>query len=246
MDATKSVRSFSVDPRFFTLYVVGLMVAATVAIWASTWTPAPATGQGRAAFLAALAPPVIGMVMILAGSIRRRGSEPIGPADLVTVLRAALVSVVAAWAVLGLLSPGGTGGWPLTILATVALLLDGLDGAVARRSRPTRAGATLDAETDAVMMLALSVIVAADVGWWIVLAGALRYLFALTRAIRPAWRRPLPARRSRRAVAAWSSGLLAACTAPLLAGAPATALSVVALGLLLWSFGRDVAWLQRG
>ncbi|CAN5489539.1 hypothetical protein BH23ACT6_BH23ACT6_18090 [soil metagenome] len=230
-------------PRFFTVYVVLLMLAAATAM--ALLILSPTTGQVQARDAVALLPAVIGMSVILVASMRRADSEQIGSADLVTVLRAALVCVVVGWALLVLLRSAPSSSWPLTALASVALLLDGVDGAVARRSRPTRAGATLDAETDAVMVLALSLIVAGQVGWWIVLAGGLRYLFAVGAIGRAAWRfRPLPTRGSRRVIAAWSSALLAACTAPLLVGTAATVLAIVSLTLLVWSFGRDVVWLE--
>jgi len=138
----------------------------------------------------------------------------------------------------------------MTAVATAALVLDGVDGAVARRlDQPTAGGARLDAETDAVMTLALAVLVAGHVGAWVVVAGALRYLFGLGVALR--WGRGareaiLPVRRSRRAVAATSSSFLAAATAPVLTGAPAAALAGAALLMLVVSFAGDVVVLERG
>ena len=192
----------------------------------------------------------VSMVTVLGSLHRRAGREGVGAADVITFLRAGAVAVVSAWAafsVLGVLAPTS---WWVTGLAVAALLLDGVDGAVARHlGQPTAGGARLDAETDAVMTLALAVLVAGHVGGWVMLAGALRYLFGAGIALR--WARggrraELPWRPSRRVVAATSSSLLAAATAPWLTGAMAAVLAAAALLLLLLSFAVDAAGLERG
>lgn len=192
---------------------------------------------------------VVALCGVLTSLVRRAGKGQTGAADLVTLTRAGAVAVVSTWAVLGstgLLAPTS---WWLTAVATAALVLDGVDGAVARRrGESTTAGARLDAETDAVMTLALAVLVAGQVGGWVLLAGGLRYLFAgvaLARWGGAAASDRLPPRPSRRLVAATSSALLAAATAPVLTGVSATLLAGCALALLLASFAADASWLER-
>ena len=64
----------------------------------------------------------------------------------------------------------------LVSLATVALVLDAVDGWVARRTRTTGMfGARFDAEVDAFLILVLSVYVARSVGAWVLAIGVARY-----------------------------------------------------------------------
>ncbi|HET6938910.1 MAG TPA: CDP-alcohol phosphatidyltransferase family protein, partial [Nocardioides sp.] len=66
----------------------------------------------------------------------------------------------------------------LGILVTLALLTDLLDGRLARwRGQTSEFGARLDAEADAFLILVLSAIVAADLGWWVLGIGLARYVF---------------------------------------------------------------------
>lgn len=187
----------------------------------------------------------------------RRG-EPYGPADRITVGRSVLVAACAALLPVGLLPvlaqhagrPADAWCWAVFAVALPAWLLDGIDGWVARRTgTATRAGARFDQEVDAALLLVLSLAVAARLGlpgaWWVVLIGALRYLFLLGLRVRPAWDRELPFSSYRRVVAAVQGGVLLGALVPLIPWWLAVAVTAAALGLLLVSFGRDVLWLER-
>ena len=63
-------------------------------------------------------------------------------------------------------------------LAAAALVLDAIDGWVARRTAIGSLGARFDAEVDAFLILVLSIYVARPVGAWVLLIGA---AFCLTR-----------------------------------------------------------------
>lgn len=158
------------------------------------------------------------------------------PADVVTLARAVLAVVVA---VVGPTGPG-------LVLVAVALSLDWVDGRVARRTGTASAfGARFDMETDAFLIAVLSVYVAVDQGWWVLLIGAARYLLWLAERVWPWLRRPVPPRYWRKVVAA-TQGIVLALAASGLAPDPlAEALLLVALALLVESFGRDVWWLWR-
>jgi|GEM_PF-1578225 len=234
-------------PRSLTVYGGPVIVATALGVGGVVL--AVPEGQ-RAAWHWLVLPAVsLGLAGVLGGLCRRAARGTVGAADLVTYVRAGAVAVVVAWACFTALDVLAPTSWWLCLLATAALVLDGIDGAVARaQGRPTAAGARLDAETDAVMTLALSVVVAGQVGAWVVLTGALRYLFGLAVALR--WGRgereaSLAPRRSRRVVAATSSSFLAAATAPALAGAPAGLLAGAALLSLVVSFAGDVVALER-
>lgn len=194
---------------------------------------------------------------VVRSTVRRRG-EPYGPADRVTVGRSVLVALAAALLPVGLAPVLGQDGgrpadawcWAVFAVALPAWLLDGIDGWVARRTgTATRAGARFDQEVDAVLLLFLSVAVAARIGlpeaWWVVVIGALRYLFLLGLRVRPAWRRELPFSSYRRVVAGIQGGVLLGALVPLIPLPLAVTATVVALVLLLVSFGRDVLWLER-
>ena len=100
-------------------------------------------------------------------------------ADLVTGSRFVLAAVLAIAAI------AGGPQWLVGTLAGTALLTDLVDGRLARAtSTVTRLGARLDQEADAVLILVLSAIVAADLGPWVLGIGLARYAFgALFRVV---------------------------------------------------------------
>ena len=107
----------------------------------------------------------LGTDLLLARALLRSGRPP-GPADAVTLVRAALVGGVVALVAGTPDRPGRVAA--LAVLATTALVLDAVDGAVARRSRTASAvGARFDMEVDAFLILVLSVDVARTVGGWV-------------------------------------------------------------------------------
>lgn len=194
---------------------------------------------------------------VVRSTVRRR-AEPYGPADRITVARSVLVALCAALLPVGLVpvlaapvdGPAAAWCWAVVALALPAWVLDGIDGRVARRTgTATRAGARFDQEVDAALLLVLSLAVAARLGlpgsWWVLLIGALRYLFLLGLRVRPAWRRPLPFSSYRRVVAGIQGGVLLGALVPPVPLPLAAAATVAALALLLVSFGRDVVRLER-
>ena len=99
------------------------------------------------------------------------------------------------------------------------------------------------------LILVLAVAVAARLGlpgaWWVLVIGALRYLFLLGLRLRPGWRRALPYSSYRRTTAGIQGGTLLGALVPLIPLPLATAAVAVALALLVVSFGRDTVWLER-
>ena len=81
-----------------------------------------------------------------------------------------------------LVSDGGAWVYVLFGLLAVAELTDFFDGRVARAEGVTRFGAVWDEEIDAYFVLLLAVIAQryTDLGRWVLLAGALRYLYVLS------------------------------------------------------------------
>ncbi len=203
-------------------------------------------GLGPAGWLAGFGY-AAGFHLLLAGAVRRAGEPTLGPAGLVTMARAVLVGLLTALVVDGLV----TGPVPVALLvalAVAALVLDAVDGTVARRTgTATPLGARFDMETDAAALLVLSVHVATLLGPWVLAIGLMRYAFVAAGALPGRWggapwlRGTLPPRFSAKVVAALQGIVLVAAASGLV---PFSGLLVaVALALLTWSFARDVRWL---
>jgi phosphatidylglycerophosphate synthase len=174
--------------------------------------------------------------------LSRYRADRLGPADWVTLVRAMLAVGVAALIADSFRQPA-----PVTILVTltsVALVLDAVDGWVARHNRTASTfGAHFDGEVDAFLILALSVYVARSTGAWVLAIGAARYAFLAAGWLLPWMREPLPARYWRKVVAATQGIVLTIAAADVLPPALTQAALVGALALLSESFGRDVWWL---
>lgn len=185
------------------------------------------------------------LVVAAARSARRAGVETWGPADLVTLGRAALACGVGAL-VVDSAANGAAGGVPALIgLACVALVLDAVDGRVARRTGTTsRLGARLDGEADAFLMLVLSAYVATTVGPWVLAVGLVRYVFAVAGWGLPWLRADLPPRYWRKVVTATAGIALVVAAADVSVAATYAGLALAAV-LLAESFGRDVGWLWQ-
>ena len=174
------------------------------------------------------------------------GSARLGPADRVTLLRAVLVIAVAALVAQSLVVAISTS--VLVALSSVALLLDAVDGKVARSTGTESAfGARFDMEIDALLILVLSILVAAEYGLWVLSLGIAHYLLLAARTTVAWMRAPLPPRHWCKVVAALQGIVLTAAAAGVLP-TPATLVVLVAAGALLAeSFGREVGqlWLLR-
>jgi phosphatidylglycerophosphate synthase len=162
-------------------------------------------------------------------------SDQLTPASRVTAARAALSVAVAALAVDSFSRPVPTA--MLVTLATVALVLDGVDGWVARRTGTTTFGARFDAEVDAFLILALSVYVSRTVGAWVLAIGAARYAFLVAGWLLPWMRQSLPPRYWRKVVAATVGTVLTVAAAGFLPTGLVRAALVVSLGLLVAAEG---------
>ena len=180
----------------------------------------------------------------LSHGFTRSGRRTLGAANRVTLTRATLVGGVTALVADALVGPANI---PVIVgLAVVALLLDGVDGWVARRTRTVSAlGARFDMEVDAFLILVLSVYAAGSVGPWVLAIGAARYAFWLAGWLVRWLRRPLPPRYWRKPVTAIQGIVLTAAVADQTPGVVLHVAVVVAMALLAESFGRDVVWQWR-
>lgn len=200
-------------------------------------------GLGIAGWLAGAAYAAVTWVLFSI-AVHRAGSRSPGPADRVTLARSALVGGVVA-----LVADRAGDGAPtvaLVALAAAALVLDAVDGYVARRTGTDSAlGARFDMEVDAFLILVLSVRVAESLGPWVLLIGAARYAFGAAGWVAPWLRAPLPPSFARKTVAALQGVVLVVASAGVLPRPVAAGAVGGALASLGWSFGRDVWWLWR-
>lgn len=169
------------------------------------------------------------------------------PADWVTLARALLVCGVAGLVAGSFTEPvTQTAIRTLVTVSAVALVLDWVDGRVARRTgTASPLGARFDAEVDAFLILLLSVAVSRDYGGWVLAIGAARYAFLAAGWALPWLAAPLPPRYWRKVVAAVQGIVLTVVASGLLPRPAGMLAAGVALALLAESFGRDVVWLYR-
>ncbi len=181
---------------------------------------------------------------LLARGLRRAGSSSFGWANGATATRSTLVGLVTALVVTSYVAPVSV---PLLIgMTSVALALDAVDGWLARRTHTESAlGARFDMEVDAFLLLVLSAYVAQSLGWWVLTIGALRYVFVVAGWMLPWMRTILPPRYWRKVVTAVAGVALTVAASGLLPVWGDPFVTLVALVLLLESFGRDVVWLAR-
>ena len=168
----------------------------------------------------------------------------LGLCNVVTLVRLALTALV-----FGALFEAQTAPvWAIFWIAVTAFALDGVDGYVARHTGlHSRFGARFDMETDAALgaTLATWLLLSGAVGPAILILGYLRYAFALASRLLPALNAPLPQSWRRKTVCVVQIAALIFITVP---GDPwglDTPATLVASGLLLYSFGADGAWLLR-
>ncbi len=174
----------------------------------------------------------------------RAGDRRLPPADRITLVRVTLVGGLTALIADSFDRPAHVP--VMTGLAIVALILDAVDGRVARRTGTANAvGARFDMEVDAFAILVLAVYDVRLVGGWVLLIGAARYLFGGAGWLWPWLREPAPARYWCKVVAAIQGVALTAVLTGLLPRWLATTVLLAAFALLVESFGRDVVWLIR-
>ncbi len=166
----------------------------------------------------------------------------LGPANLITLARSLLIGGVVALIVTGLPDGWTDGQRALAVgLAAVGVVLDGVDGQVARRTRTSSAfGARFDVEIDSVLAL----VVAGWLAWTLsplaLVIGLARYLYLAAARIWPWLNLPLPSRLSRKVIGLSGSIALIFAMARLVPDPVAIGVVAVATVAVVYSFGRDV------
>lgn len=189
---------------------------------------------------------------VIAGLGRHAPNAHFGPANAITLCRAALNIVLLTVVAEELLGTQRMADsvfrWTLAAAAATALMLDGADGWVARRTRMASGfGERFDMETDGVFLLAMALLLATAgiVGPWVLASGLVFYVFRLAGLRWPVLTAPLPPRMRRKAICVAQGASLAAALAPGLPPWAAPALCLAGIAALLYSFAVDLAWLLR-
>jgi phosphatidylglycerophosphate synthase len=196
-------------------------------------------GLGAVGWVAGLASGAVTCASVRV-ALTRHERDRLGPADRVTLVRAVLTG-----GVLALVLEEQPDVTAVVGLACLALVLDRVDGEVARRTGTvSRFGAAFDMEVDAFLILVLSVHVAQGVGPWVLLIGLARYVLWLAARLWPWLREAVPPRPWAKIVAAVQGVVLTVAAAAVLPSGWTVTLLVGALVLLAESFGHQVWWLR--
>ena len=216
-----------------------LVCIAALAIWLQRALPLSAlfTWKVTGLFIA-------GSSVTVALAIRHLSTNSLGAANRITLLRGGLVAML-----FGFIGEAHV-AWVVVAIAGAALSLDGVDGWLARRlGTASEFGARFDMETDALALVALTVLAwqYGKAGPWIVLAGLMRYGFVAAARVAPRLGRPLPPSWRRKAAFVVQAMALIVCLAPIVPSPLSDAIAFAGLVLLSASFAIDiVALAQKG
>jgi len=238
MSSTSSSSPF-VDPPSLAEWLVwsALLIGAVLCL---SELLSPAIGSPLAVWVT-----VLGAYVLLVGLLAHHRAVS-GLAGRVTLVRALITACLLGF----LWAPSAyqTFGFELGLMGLIALLLDGLDGHLARRrGETTPAGARFDMETDAAMILVLSLAVwlSGRAGGWILAMGALRSVFVASAWLWPWMSKPLPDSLRRKVICVVQVSVLLLVLPMWLPDLMATAVLLIGLALLLYSFGVDTLWLWK-
>lgn len=214
--------------------VAFLALLASAQLPVSPWYAAQAGGMFAA------------IVLIATSGLRNYHPFPtFGPANHVTMARAALVALIA-----GFIGEPDLPiiAWSAVLIAIPAVVLDGVDGSLARRSRMMSAfGARFDMEIDALLVQLLAILAwqHGKAGPWVLLSGFMRYLFVAAGWLWPWMRRHLfPSFRRKAICVAQIVGLIVTIM-PVITPPASAAVAGIALAALFYSFFCDSFWLWR-
>ena len=217
------------------------------------WVALVITGAWALTTVLGLAPPqaliagstsVGGWLLVMAGL--HRSVSMWGGASRITGIRA----VITLW-LCGLLwvpDVFSHSGLMLGLIALVALVLDGVDGWWARHyGQMSAAGARFDMETDAALILVLSVALwlIDRVGAWVLLMGLMRYAFVAASGVWPWLRGELPVSYRRKVICVVQISVLLLVMPAWLSDTQSAWLVLTGLVFLIYSFAVDTLFLWR-
>jgi phosphatidylglycerophosphate synthase len=169
----------------------------------------------------------------------------LGAANRITIGRALIVALTAALI--------GEPRMPLLAAVSVvagvtSAVLDGVDGWMARRTgMASTFGARFDVETDALLIMALSILVwqYGKAGAWVLVCGLMRYAFVTSGWLLPWMAGPLTPTLRGRIVAVGQIAGLGLALLPVVTPPASTLVAAATASSLTWSFALDVRRLWR-
>ncbi len=167
-----------------------------------------------------------------------------GPANQITLVRALLVAGLAC--LVGQPTTP-TLAWSVVFVASIAAVLDGVDGWVARRTGTVSTfGTRFDLETDAVLILVLAILVwqYGKAGPWVLWSGLMRYAFVAAGWLWSWMRAPLSSLRGK-IICVLQIVALIVVMAPPMTPPTSSVIAAVALLALSYSFLVDALRLWR-
>lgn len=231
------------DPPLRTSALLGIAAAGSAAVVIALIS-GPLIDAGPGYLVKTLG--VFAIVSALAlGTVGAHPFSRIGPANQITLFRAALVA-----ATVGQVGEPASAraAWLAVGITGLAAILDGVDGWLARRSGQSSAfGARFDMEADALLILGLSVLVwqHGKAGLWVLACGVMRYAFVACTRLVPWMGGPLRSTLRGKTVAIGQLVGLGAALTPAVPSPYSNVTSAVTLAALGWSFAVDVVWLFR-
>lgn len=229
-----SPRPLLIDAGWQLALLGGVLAVVAVALM-------PLVGLGWHGFAATLVAYAGIAALVLAGLGQHAPHHRFGPANRVTLLRAAYTALLVGILAEGL-PIGPAGRWLLVVSGAAALALDGIDGWAARRSGfASRFGARFDMESDALFVLALAALVyrTGQAGAWVLTLGAMRYIFVAAGRLWPVLAAPLPQSQRRKGVCVGVIVVMLVALAPPVTPMMARWLCLGGLLLLAYSFAAD-------
>jgi len=188
---------------------------------------------------------------IALGNLHTHGFERFGLANVVTTVRAAITALMGGLVLAsGDLGVGlhGDALWVLVLVGAIALMLDGVDGYLARKTHTaSRFGARFDMEVDALLIffLSLAAFELGKAGLWVLAIGFMRYVYVVAQTVFPALQGELPPSFRRKAICVVQGVALCLLTAPIVTPSVSTWIAVGALLLLTYSFAVDIIHLLK-
>nr|WP_320142322.1 CDP-alcohol phosphatidyltransferase family protein [uncultured Cohaesibacter sp.] len=226
-----------------TLAILAIAFSLSIGIYCAAL---PYLGLAHEAIIVAGALLLIIFSLVLRG-LRNHPYQRFGAANVVTTIRAVIVCLVAAAMLFARdLSVASSALWPIIGLITLALLLDGIDGYLARTlNLASELGARFDMEVDAFLLLVLSigVFLLDKAGPWVLAIGMMRYCFVIAQFFVPALKGKLLPSFRRKLICVIQGAILCLCLVPFIPPVWSGSLAFVALVLLSYSFSVDTIFL---
>jgi len=186
------------------------------------------------------------MALVVVNVVAHHPFARFGPANHITMIRAALVALAAALLVE---APTAAIAWWVVGATACLAALDGLDGWLARRTGlASDFGARFDMEVDALLILVLSLFVWRHdkAGVWVLACGLMRYAFIAAGKVLPWMAGPLRPTVRGKSVAVGQFAGLGLALAPVVPTPASAIVAAITLATLVWSFAIDVMRLSRG